>query len=251
MKQIFAAILTISLLSSCKAKAQRDKSYGTKYAVGQIPNKEDFLQLNEEEKSVDSMFSGYDKEIDGIAQKDEKTKNMALRLKRDFVNNRSRIFLQAFENGKETRVDSAFVKGVSSICECLLTKDTLVVTTGVGFFGGMGFQVKIAEDGFQSTYFLYEKNAQPFKLHINDNFTNKLSVDSKYQSLMLDKKTSFTEGERLTGYLEIMTNNYYENSFGDKLDTNYVKGKVLFTCTAKKAVVVPREFTRKNSDRNK
>lgn len=65
-------------------------------------------------------------------------------------------------------------------------------------------------------------------------FTDNISVVSKYQYLQLDKEPNYKVGQQLSGYLTLTSNNYFSNNYGEKLDTNFVKAKMKFTCITKR-----------------
>lgn len=234
MKQTFLAAFILLLFSSCKGQQDNGKTNNQAYVISEIPEKDDFLKLTDHEKAVDSIFGGYDRTVDSLLMKDDRLKANLLLQKRSFIDNRGRIYLQAYENGKPTKVDSAFYRGMPAPCECLVKKDTVLVSMGIGFFGGMAFNVAISKDNFQSSYYLYIDDVKPYKASLKDSFSNELTVKSKYQYLILDKQPTFQEGQQLSGYLTMTSQDYYENSYGEKLDTNYVSGKIQFTCTAKR-----------------
>lgn len=235
MKSTLIAVFIVLMACSCKGQPGKGGIYGTNYLIGQIPNKEAFLQLTEDEKNTEASFNSFDKAMDSLAQHDDKLKGIFLWQKRDFIKNRSIVFMQHYVNGKITKVDST--ERLSALCECLVSLDSLFVTSDLGF---ERFKINVVENDFQSGYFLYTKVAKPYKLHINDNFTYSLTVDNKYQSLTLDKKPSLKEGQQLTGYLEMTSDIYYENTDGDRPGTNYVKAKVYFTCTTKEKLLLAK-----------
>ncbi len=234
MKQTIIATLIILLFNSCSGQQDNGKTNNQTYIISEIPDKEDFLKLTDHEKAVDSIFGDYDKTVDSLLLKDDRLKGNPLLQKRAFLDNRGRIYLQAFENGKPAKVDSAFSRGMPAPCECQVKKDTVFVSMGIGFFGGMGFNVAVFKNSFQSSYYLYIDDVKPYKGNLKDSFSNDLTVKSKYQYLILDNQPTFQEGQQLSGYLTMTSQNYYENSYGNHLDTNYVVSKIYFTCSTKR-----------------
>jgi hypothetical protein len=104
----------------------------------------------------------------------------------------------------------------------------------VGFFGGIGFTIKIYENSFVSSYYEYTDDVRPYKVNLNDTaFYSSVTVDNRCQSLILDKEPSHKQGEQITGYLTYTTKEYYERKNVDRLDTIYVSGKIYFTCNTK------------------
>lgn len=231
MNQTIIATLILLLFNSCKGPQDNGKTYNRTYVISEIPEKDDFLRLTDHEKEVDSIFVSYDKTVDSFLLKDERLKENSLFQKPAFIDNRGRIYLQAYENGKPVKVDSAFSRGMPAPCECLVKQDTVFVSMGIGFFGGIGFNIAVSKNSFQSSYYLYIDDGKPYKANLKNNFSNELTVKSRFQYLILDNKPVFKEGQQLSGYLTMTSQNYYENSYGNQLDTNYVVSKIYFTCT--------------------
>jgi len=124
-------------------------------------------------------------------------------------------------------------KGLATQCACVTKNDSIFINMPFGLFGGGNFNINIFKNGFTSSYSQYiDDNLKLFKTKIADDFSDNFSVDNKFQFLILDKKPSFKKDERLTGFLTFTTNYYFEKK-GDKLDTNYVKGHLYFTCLTK------------------
>jgi hypothetical protein len=234
MKQTLIATFIMLFFTTCTGDQNNSKTNKQTYVISESPGKNDFLNLTDHEKKVDSIFAFYDKSVDSLLLKDDKVKENPLLQKRSFINNRGRIYLKAFENGKSATVDSAFYTGMPAPCECLVKDDTVFVNMGIGFFGGMAFNIVITKSDFQSYYYLYIDDVKPYKASLKDSFSNELTVKSKFQHLIIDHKPTFQEGQQLSGYLTMTSASYYEYSYGQKLDTNYVSGKVYFTCTTKK-----------------
>ena len=122
-------------------------------------------------------------------------------------------------------------KSFSTRCECNIYKDTLLITMGIGFFGGIGFNLEIIKDNFEANFSEYTDDVKPYKSNLNDTaFYDYFHVKSKYQFLVLNDKPSFQTGLQLTGYMTFSSNNFYVQKYDNQLDTNYVTGKLYFTC---------------------
>lgn len=215
MTQSSLLFIVLTLFVSCNSQHTNDNAYNDKYIIGQIPNLKSFETYNKLDKRMDSIGN----ELLGQG---------------GFIKNRSRIFTQSFSNGKQTTQDSALYKGMPTPCYCSFDNDTLKIKVGIGFFGGMGFEIKVFKNYFQSNYFLYIDDVKPYKYNLSDKeFTDNLCMRNKFQSLILNEEPTFKPGQQLTGYLTFTTPNWYENSFGNNFDTNYIKGNLYFTCLTK------------------
>jgi hypothetical protein len=215
MGQISLLLAVITLFVSCKSHPTNDNSYNHNYTIGQIPDLNSFETYNE-----------FDKRMDSVAN--------FLVGEGGFKKNRSRIFMQSFSNGEQSSQDSAIFTGMPTPCYCSFDKDTFKVKVGIGFFGGMGFEIKILKNSFQSNYFLYIDDVKPYKYNLSDkNFTDNLYLKNKLQSLILNERPTFKAGQQLIGYLTFTSSKWYENSIGKNIDTNYIKGRLYFTCLTK------------------
>jgi hypothetical protein len=222
------------LLFSCGNKEIITNRYYENYKVGDIPDLNKFMVYTEEEKRLDSLSAVYQQTIDSFHKSslaaDEKTNN-------SFIDNRSRLYLESYTNNiaDGNNNDPQHI-GQPMPCNCGMDKDTLFVNMGIGFFGGMGFSIKIFNSHFLANYFEYTDDVKPYKLNLADSSTDEISVPAKYQYLVLDKKPNFKPGQKLTGYLTVTTKPYYVRSVENKYDTSYVTGRIYFTCIAKKSL---------------
>jgi len=230
MKQIIFIAIVFILFASCQSKVVNENTYNTEFCTGSMPGINDFLTLNKTENSLDSMFAVLGKRLDSL-NKEYKLKNVIK--KTDFRGNRSRILLTEVSNGIETIKDKDEKDGISTFCKCEMNKDTIIIYSGVGFFGGAAISIKVYNDQFRSSFYEYADDVKPYKLNKNSEFTGEISVDSKLQYLQLDKKPTYKIGQQLTGYLILTSNEYFENRYGEKLDTNFVKVEMRFTCETK------------------
>ena len=142
--------------------------------------------------------------------------------------------MESFSNGQPSSQEKALYTGAPMPCQCDLNGDTIFISSIIGFFGGMGHGIKVFKDSFESYYILYIDDVKPYKHNLTDSvFTDNLSVLSKYQTLRLTEKPVFKSGQHLTGLLTFTSKDFYERPVGDKIDTNYVRGKMFFTCQVK------------------
>ena len=200
------------LLIFCSCQGQTNQ-YNLKYGVGQIDSLQTLSTLTSQEQQMDSLLQNITW-FNGA-----------------FRNNRSRIFLESFKNGQlQSGGDPGLATGLPAPCMCYIDKDTIYIKTWIGFFGAIGFGMKIYKDEFSSQFIIQIDQSDTYKVNLADkNFTGQAIVNSKYQKLVFMTRPSFKLDEQLTGVLEITTNNYYEKKY-DTVDTLSVKGKIYFTC---------------------
>jgi len=213
MKQYPIFITMVILLFSCREQAINENIYSETYTVGKIPGLKSFETYNELDKRTEKILKSVD----------------SLNPSEAFGKNRSRIFMESYSNGKKAPQDSAFYQGLPTPCYFEMTGDTLVFRVGIGFFGGMGVEIAIFKNKFQSSYFLYTDDVKPYKYNLSEDFTNNIRLKSKYQTLILNEQPTFKAGQQLTGYLTFTSPVFFERSL-QNLDSNYVKGKLYFTC---------------------
>ncbi|HNW88378.1 MAG TPA: hypothetical protein PKN48_01875 [Bacteroidales bacterium] len=218
----------------CKGQQYNEKIYNQFYFVGSIPDFCNFETYSESEKRLDSIHNYYNKLTDSLFNADTSGFKGVPVDKSDFRNNRSRIFLNSFTNDTPDKTDSSFIKGFPTSCGCFVSKDSLVIKMGAGFFGGLGFNIGISGKKFSSGFYEYTDDVRPFKSNLSDEaFESFVSAKSKYQSLILNEKPNFKAGQQISGYLIMTSHYYYEKKYDDKINTHFVKGNVYFTCKTK------------------
>jgi hypothetical protein len=199
---------------SCSAPQDNRKTYNQKYQVGTIPGMDSFNIYTAMEKSLDSIQVTYKQD--------------------SFRNNRGRIITNTYTNNELVKNESYKYGSVAMPCDCVVEKDTVFVNMAIGLFGGLGYDIKIYKDSFQSSFFEYTDDVKPYKSNSSDTaFTDFVAAKSKYQYLILDKNPAFQQGQQLTGMLTLTSNNYY-NLVADKLNSTFVTGKLYFSCITKK-----------------
>lgn len=186
-------LFIIIWLTSCSGHHYNDSAYNTTYAVDKIPGIDSFQTLNSSEKTMAQQLS---------KGSDSGTSS--------FRNERARVFLQYYINGKISSQDPALRTGIPALCLCNVDKDTLTVINVVNFYAGIG-KIKIFDNQFESSYFLYTK------------------LKNKFQSLILDKQPSFKRGQQISGYLTFTSSDFTRVG-----NTDYVRGRIYFTCKTKK-----------------
>ncbi len=207
-------LLILLATYTCQGQTKHNSS---KYTVGQIDSLQSFSTLTSQELRIDSLLQS------------NTWFNGAYR------NNRGRILLHSFKNGQlQSGGDSNLVTGLPAPCMCYIKKETIFIKTWTGFFGAMGFEIKIFKDEFNSQFIIQIDQPDTYKVNLSDKkFTGQAIVNSRYQNLTFLTKPNFKLDELLTGSLEITTNNYYEKKY-NSIDTLSVSGKIYFTCMTRK-----------------
>jgi hypothetical protein len=236
MRQHFTHLVVTGLIIFSSCKGQSTKLNFKPFSVDSIPQLQKFLTLSPDELKMQESDAGMNEVLDSIMASD--TTNLAKEylVKKDFKNNRARVFLKTLTNGKIEKADDAVLNGLSSSCDCEQNGDTIFVQMNVGFFGGAGIKLQVTNDKFHSSYFTYIDHVKPFKVRPSDKeFVGYVSVPNAEHSLTLDQKPTFSLGQQITGYLTFTSSRYYEQ-VGDDLKEEYVEGNLYFTCKTKKKV---------------
>jgi hypothetical protein len=218
------AFLACIVLTFCKGPKPDDgKTHHATFETGTIPGLSQFERLNERELDFDS-----------IMVKNVKAMGQPLNNTNDFLHNRSRIYVDSDPHNKILGGDTGPDKPpIPMPCHCNLMGDTLQVSMILGFFGGVGFELRLYKDQFRSKFLLYTDDVKPFKAHLSDTaFTSELRAVSKFQYLLIDKKPTYKAGQQLTGYFTLTSNRFYEFS-GEKMDSSYVTAKIYFICNVR------------------
>ncbi len=219
MKIQKALFIFFSFLSLLDCFGQKNNTYTT----GVIPGISDFMILNDIEKQMTSMFNEINFSSDSLKLNDS--------FKKDFTNNRSRVFMNSYNNGKINPRDTAFHLGLPIPCDCTVSNDSMFVFMNFGFLGGFGFNIGVVGNKFQSQFFEYIDDVKPYKISISDTvFNNYIQVDNTTQSLILDKKPTFAIGQQITGFLTFSSSTYVEKTTANSLENKYVSGYSYFTC---------------------
>lgn len=188
--------------------------YNHTYKIGKIPDKDNFMKLNNDEIRMDSIIK--ENTVTGFGA---------------FKINRSRIFADEYINEKKQQKDSSLNHGLAVPCQCYTNIDTLYVKMEIGFFGGFAFKIKIYGENFESGYLEYTDDVKPYKSDLKDTaFYSYAQIDNKFQYLIIQDKPTFKTGQQIMGFLAFTTNNYYEKTTLDLLNTVFLSGKIYFTC---------------------
>lgn len=180
-------------------------------AVGTIPNLDAFYKMDTLELKFDSMMPANDPAFP-----------MA------FSTNRSRIMLNEKTNDQPVK---APLEKMPALCECYTDKDTLTIKTGIGFFGGFGFEIKVGAKGFRSAYFEYIDDVRPYKYSLADTATySAISVSTQQQTLTLLNPPAFNPGQQVTGYFTFTTQPFYVKQNALETNKHQVLGHLYFTC---------------------
>lgn len=236
-------ILPLFLIVAADLLGQKnnDTIYHSTYKVGAIPELVKFKKLNLDEAQMDSMAKERLLYLDSLFKTDTIKYNDLVGYndelfgRRDFINNRSRLYLESFSNDSLMPIDSSFINGISSKCECLIEKDTLTISTGFGFFSGFGFIIKLYGDTFKGQFFEYIDDAKPLLYNVNDTiYYDQILVDNQYQYLILDQQPDVQIKQQLSGYLTFTTKVFYEQKYNPLPDAVSAKGRLYFTCKTRK-----------------
>lgn len=206
--------------------------YNKHYEVGEIPGIDDFNVLNQKEKQIDSLIRQSEILTDSIMK--EKKPGKDFPEKRDFKNNRSRLSLEVYRNGTLSPSDSALNRGLPAQCSCFMVDDTIYIKTFLGFFGGVGVNIKITGKKIDGGVFVFADDVKPYKSAPSDTaFQMFVAPDTKYQYMVLDKNPEYKQGEQITGLYKFASEDFYEKKHQGSLDSISIKGSLIFTCTVK------------------
>ncbi len=227
---IFSFILCMACVLPVVGQVTRENTYNTRYDVGDIPGVGDFMILSEKEQELDSLFRQIAQVSDSMPGEDSVAQNSHLE-RMDFKSNRSRVSMEMYRNGENQPSDSLLKQGYPTTCTCFMTNDTIFVKSFIGFFSGMGIDVKITNGKFQSGFFVYADDAMPYKSALSDTiFQRSLDPGAKYQYMILDTEPDFQNGHQMTGLLTITTNEFFEKNNEGNIDRITLKGNIYFTC---------------------
>jgi hypothetical protein len=210
-------VFAIGILQACNQSSTNANAFTDTYSVEPIPNIESFYKLSPEEKHTQQL-----------KEKRDQTRNP--NDKKGWLNNRSRMLLKSYSNGKELTANTPLKKGIPAPCKCSLNGDTVTITTGLGLQAGFGFILKIYNTHYKASYYEYTDDFKIFKNNLNDaSLSKSIRVGNQYQSLIFKEQPTFQFGQQLTGYLDFTSVPYYQLQ-SKKLAKHHLKGKLYFTC---------------------
>jgi len=220
MKKYKFILLFISIIISQNLYSQTigvvDKNYHNEIIFQEIPSKKLFKILSEynlkhQKKDSINIDKSISKLPDSIINKYSLEEIRIKYTPFEHLNNRSRIYFDAYNEKIKLPKKEYLKKGMDLPCECFIQNDTLTITTGAGFFGGFGFISKIHNNSFQNYFYEYSEDSE-------------IVIDSKYQKMVLEQKPKLKTV--LTGYLSLFTNTYD--------GTKNTHGEVYFNCLVTK-----------------
>jgi len=134
----------------------------------------------------------------------------------------------------DTASKNRFPPYFNALSQAIFYADTLRVTTGIGFFAGMGVQILLKGSQFQITYFEDADNAKVFKISENDEkFLSSIQIPALKKNLTFAKPLKYVNGEILTGHFEMTTLPYFENEQGTLVKKQYrISGT--FSCAVRR-----------------
>ena len=248
----------------CIAQVKRD-TFNAVIEVGVIPNLTSFQHLTKYETRYDSLILAHSQQrltrildgkafIDGTSKEfiDSAIEEEKILNSIRFKENRSRYKLQFYKNGQliDKTENESTLDSISTECNCILYDDTIMVNMGIGIFGGIGFSIQIADNRFNSSYWIDEHKRKIFKLATKDSLTEFIVIPIQEQQLILDTFPSYNPGQQLTAHLIFSTVNFLRASdfedwamkdeYSDEnMDIMYTKGVITFTCKVRQKL--PRD----------
>ena len=209
-----AIVIATLLLPPASCLSQSD-SRG--FSIGPMDDAGSFAKLTENELELDSMRRMSPEE--GL-----------------FRDNRSRVRMSYSTNGVAHEPGDLPAEGYPMPCHCAVRNDTLIVAMGVGFFGGVGFEILFTPRDVTSTFFEYTDDVEPYKAQLNDSaWSSIVRVVNHLEHVRVNEAPPTAAGRIFSGSLDYRTEPYYERPFGDQVDTVQVSGTIRFTCVSRQA----------------
>lgn len=115
-------------------------------------------------------------------------------------------------------------------CNGKLIEDTLRITIAMGLFGGIGCQIDVVKDKFNSSFIEWSDHPA-FKTSLNSPLVSSVLIPYSKQRLILDKQVSFEKGQQITGYLDFTSEKYYHKVTQVDIDSTSHRIVAQFTCT--------------------
>ena len=226
----------------------KDNDY---YTIGNVPQLQQFKILTQREMRIDSVMQ--QQAIEGRQHiKDGKffVAGISEQEKQDGVDyfeasmqpyrdNRSRYFLQDWIADRPVRNEDTSIDVMTTPCDCYIDNDTVKIRTGIWVFGGFSFVVDVYANQFHIKYWEDTHKQFIYKQQLSDaKMVDNITVGMKEQRLIMQSEPTFTIGKKLTGYLDIMTDDYYKaDDENAVLKKHKTKGEVYFTCTLRKKLI--------------
>jgi hypothetical protein len=98
----------------------------------------------------------------------------------------------------------------SSITECNLNKDTIVLVGGLFYNSGIAFRITIFGDNFNSQLLLTETEKVYSKTNNKDNLEKEIILNSDSLSMTLTQKPIFKIGNSVKGKIKIKSDPFYQ-----------------------------------------
>jgi hypothetical protein len=222
-------LLLLTTFAACHSAVEKENGYDKEYTVGHIPDAESFQTLIPAEHHLDSTYKVRDQRIDSLIRyTDTSQADQSLR-KRNFRSNRSRIQMDYRKAGDTL---PAIESGIYfTPCDCVASNDTLLITMNTSnSIASRHLTIKVFKNHFRINYLDSAFNGSPYQEAENSTLTNAIVVNSKSQTLILDKTPAFKPGQQLLGYFSITSNNYWELSPGNKQQARFITARGYFTC---------------------
>lgn len=221
------------------------------YTIGNVPQLRQFQVLTQRETRIDSVMQQH--AIEGRQHiKDGKffVADISEQEKQDGVDyfeasmqpyrdNRSRYFLQDWIADRPVRNEDTLIEVMTTPCDCYMDNDTAKIRMGIWVFGGFSFAINLYQNQYDVTYWEDTHKQFIYKQQLSDaKMMDNITVGMKEQRLVMQSRPTFTIGEKMTGYLDMITNKYYKaEDENAELKKHNTKGEVYFTCTLRKKVI--------------
>jgi hypothetical protein len=203
-KYNLAAVLTVYLITSlcaCNSSAQ------TQEANGYLPYKTD--------KNISSLLEKAKSQSDIRLPGDDNGFWFFL-FKEDLAESIGNMDPHTFFDTLQTFI--------SVPCDCMIKNDSVYVQGGIGYGGGMGFDLRIVNNHFNGNLFLYGKG---FRTNQSEEFKKEIFLNSVKQTLSIENKNSLSPGKTVKGVLFMESEDYYEK---DEAAPKKIYMKLVFGC---------------------
>jgi len=153
---------------------------------------------------------------------------------RDVEDNMARLTL--FDSCESVENKNPELQNMFAACMCYSLKDTIYVTSIMGFFAGLGVSIVINKEDFYSKFFEEADGTEIFKVQKDDTtYSDKIFVFANQQKMSLFKKPSLTNNETVIGNLVAEFKPFYELKSKKLIERKY-RANIYFRCTLR---VVP------------
>ncbi|MCD2259119.1 hypothetical protein [Psychroserpens luteolus] len=115
-----------------------------------------------------------------------------------------------------------------NVCHCQLKNDTIKISGGIFYGGGIGYQMKMTKNEFNGQIVL-ASDSKTYKKTKDGEFIKELYLASEHQDIRFYEKPEFKIDSILKGKIILTSENYYTKS-SDGLEKDQTIMKILFEC---------------------